>query len=306
VLAARAALGAGIVAGLSLAWFHREVVLDAYALEPEPKVDIKLSGLDLTVEPSPVPRSPFVVEGPADTRDRTVTVTSDPEEDEPPPVVASIDGTAELSGLVVGPEGPVPFATVRLERHTTAGMSTHDVSADETGRWSSPDLLGGRYRVRSWLAGEYRTGQSHVLFVDDDEPLELDLEVEPVDEGAKLTFSDGGAIYVGLSGTVAVTVTQQSVDADGYVVVAGVPGAVVTLAASAGVTVSPPVAVADGAGVARFVVSCQRPGPMTGITSYGEEAVWVALPECLPPPPVTAPPNPDPAPVDPAGAAAPR
>ena len=283
--AARVILGAGLVAGLSLAWFNRHAVVEAYSPSPpEAAVDIKLSGLDLTVEPSPMPLSPYTVDPAPDTRDQPVSVTSDPEPVEPVAPLALAGGTAVLGGSVTGPEGPVPHATVRLERHTTAGISSHDVQAGDDGQWSATNLLGGRYRVRAWLVGEYTTAGSQVFFLNDDEPVTLDLAVESVDDVAGMSLVDGGDIYVGLTGTVAVTVTSQTVDTDGYVVVSGSAGAIVTLVPSAGVTVSPAPAIADADGVARFVVRCDRAGSMAAVARQDDNAVWFELPDCLTPP----------------------
>jgi hypothetical protein len=284
VPAARVVLGAGLLAGLSLAWFQRHAVVDAYSLEADPAIDIRLSGVDLTVEASPVPRSPFLVDPGPDTRQQPITVTADHEQIEAPAELAFSAGSATLRGVVTGPDGPVPSAVVRLERHTTVGMTSDDVEADEGGQWSAPELLGGRYRVRAWLTGEYGTAGSEVLFLNEGQSLTLDLAVDPVEDRARLSLVDSGDIHVGFTGTVAVTVTRQSVDADGYVVMSGVPGAAVTLEPSAGVTVSPATASADPDGVARFVIRCEQAGAKFAVARHEAEATWYALPDCLPTP----------------------
>src|SRR5205814_1608336 len=58
-----------------------------------------------------------------------------------------------LSGTVVGPDGPVPLATVRVERlQDDAVVFKGDIFTDATGKWRTGRLVGGRWRARAWRA----------------------------------------------------------------------------------------------------------------------------------------------------------
>jgi hypothetical protein len=69
------------------------------------------------------------------------------------PPVEVFGGKASLRGTVAGPDGPVPDATVRLERFVGDRSGTAQVTTDEAGRWTAPDVHGGRYRIRAWWGG---------------------------------------------------------------------------------------------------------------------------------------------------------
>lgn len=209
-------------------------------------------------------------------------------------------GTAKLSGRVAGPEGPAAFATVRLERHTSQGVVTKDLVADGDGRWGTARLLGGRYRVWAWAAHEsLAMSGSQVFFLDHDANRETELALDLIDADPRVALTDGGNIYVGLSGTVAVSVTSETVDPDGRVVVRGLPGTVVTFNPSAGVSASTSVAVTDDDGVARFTLQCLTEGrSIVNVRHSADvreqptdpERVHVfALPACVPIPPPPAP-----------------
>src|SRR3954468_15484125 len=59
-------------------------------------------------------------------------------------------GGATLNGTVTGPDGPVPSATVHIERLVGDASGSADVATQPDGTWTAPGLLGGRYRVRAW------------------------------------------------------------------------------------------------------------------------------------------------------------
>jgi len=58
----------------------------------------------------------------------------------PPVTVAITGGDASLSGLIIGPEGPVPGATVRLERFVGDAVGHIDVISNADGTWRAPQL----------------------------------------------------------------------------------------------------------------------------------------------------------------------
>ena len=190
-------------------------------------------------------------------------------------------GWSELTGTVSGPAGLVEGATVRIERDTTQGLATIDVQSDELGRWRLSGILGGRYRVRGWLTDLYAMNGSQVLFLNEGESVTVDLSVGAVDYGAQLSFTHMGDIGLGLTGTVAVSVTTRRIAADSVVHVSGVAGAFVTLAPTAGVMALPAVAAADADGVARFVLRCHSVGSASAVVQYQNRRATFTLPNCV-------------------------
>ena len=288
---ARMVLFAALITGLSAMWASRDFVATAYE-ERESRGQLRLTGLDLTIEPSEIEPSPFWIDNAPDSRQVALSVTQNDVEIEPASPIKIVGGESRLSGVVVGPDGPIPFATIRLERHTSEGTIGVDVTSDGVGRWTARQLQGGRYRVRAWRPGEATMAGSEVLFLEAKEWATLDLELDEVDPTPTLSYTDRGKIYQGLSGTIAISVTTRTVDDEGISVIAGLPGAIVTVSPSSGVVIGPVVAVTDGDGVARFTVRCLGLGRPFVIASHGELQQSFGLPECVPIPPPPPPPDP--------------
>ncbi len=330
----KAILGALVAAALIVMWTERDHVIDAYRNDGRVATEIQLDGVDLTFELSPIGPSPYEVVASPDTRRVAIAdvfatevalagaahepgtgegddspdggsprpIAPPAAEVEPPPIYG---GTAQLTGVVTGPDGPVSSATIRLERHTSQGTVTKDIVSDAAGRWTAARLLGGRYRVWSWAAhDDLAMRGSQVFFLDEGSNRPTDLSLEEIQTDPRVELIDGGPIYVGLGGTVAISITRQEVDTDGRVVVVGLPETVVAFEPSGGVTAAPPAAVTDADGVARFTVRCQTAGQPSVTVRHSadvreaptdpERLHPFSLPACipLPPPPTTEPPPP--------------
>jgi hypothetical protein len=282
-----------LVAGLVTMWLGRAQVIEAYTDTDPVPLDIRLSGIDLDHELTPMGPSPYTVETAPDTRNAPIVLAfsdessveeGDGEGDGAEPEIELTGGTSRLKGVVSGPEGRVAGATVRIERHTVDGSVAVDVTADAKGRWSYNHLLGGRYRLRAWHPDGYASAASEVLFLAQHETKTFDLGVEPLDDEPVLTFADAGDIYAGLTGTVAITVTTNAIDEAGLLAAIGLPGEVVSLEPSSGVTVTPAEVITDVDGVARFQVRCLREGSVTAIARHQEDEIFVILPDCIPQP----------------------
>ncbi len=325
----KAILGVGLLIGLALMWTNRDFVIDSYASGGETQTDLRLDGIDLDFQLTPIEDSPYEVLDATDTRrvpivlafdddiiipespqptvpdngvgesidgEATVPSTIKPAVTLPPPPIHG--GTAELKGTVIGPEGPVPFATIRLERHTSEGLAVKDITAGARGQWSAGRLLGGRYRVRAWSKGLLTMTESQVFFLADEEINTVELVLDEVRYEPHMSLVDAGNIYLGLTGSIAVSVTYQTVDEDGLIIVSGLPGAIVTIYPSHGITATPTVAVADTDGVARFTLRCHDLGSKTALVQHQEDVQSFALPSCVPIPPPPPPPTTAPAPVE--------
>ena len=198
-------------------------------------------------------------------------------------------GDASLSGTLAGPEGPVARGRVRLERFVGQASATLEVATDGQGRWSAKGIQGGRYRVRGWRRPDLGMNSSTVLFLgaEDDQTLALDATAQgEVDvQAALLTPTPTVDVAV----TVVALITRHEVDGDG--IVQGVPltGTTATLATGAGWEIAAPEATVDGAGEARWTLTCTASRPGDLVITAGEGVGRITVPGCTQPaPPTTA------------------
>jgi hypothetical protein len=173
-------------------------------------------------------------------------------------------GTAHLSGAVNGPQGPVPGATVRLE-HLAGGSVPIDVTSGPDGRYDAPNIAGGRYRVRAFLAPTFAQTDPQVFFLADGELRGLDLSV------ASFSGLDVSSAIApdpptrNQPATFVVRVANRSVDTGGIARAQPVVNASVVFVGgpdwSAG---GSPNQFTDTNGDATFLVECHTPGA-TGV-----------------------------------------
>jgi hypothetical protein len=296
VVLVKTVFGIGLLLGLGLVWANRQPVIDAYQDDDRAGPDLRLSGVDFDVELASAGPSPYLVADAPDTRAETTGLPLGSSADIGETLAPTVEGgTARLGGVVVGPDGPVIGATVRVERHTRDGVASLDLVTDETGTWEATSILGGRYRIRAWLTGELTMPGSQVMFMVEGSSATVDLEIGPVDPGPHLSFTYRGDLYLGSTGLVAASVTTRAVDDNGIIAVSGVVGGTVTLAPSAGLVALPGVVTTDVDGAAHFTLRCDQVGTGTGVVQFQNRRATFALPTCVTPPP----PPTDPPPVDP-------
>ncbi len=222
-----------------------------------------------------------------------------------PPLVGSTtttpisfaDGTVTLTGLVTGPDGPIPGATVVFERVVGEQTAVLRVLADADGRYKSARIKGGIVRVSAYRIPDVATAQTKVVFAAD--TTEVNLSVEKF-SGTDVQWALGPAQpYVGRSSNLVIRVSVKRVDPDGVVRFAPLEGIgvrIVPLDAlqPAGATER----LTDAAGLASFQMACPRVGG-SGVNVFlatGEETK--IGPRSCSVPPTTAPPTTEP-PVDP-------
>jgi hypothetical protein len=176
-------------------------------------------------------------------------------------VPASATGTSHLSGSVNGPQGPVPGATVRVDHLVTGNPPPIDVLTGADGRWDLPDIAGGRYRVRSFLAPALAQTQPEIFFLTEGEQHTLDLNIESF-VGVSLAAAvapDPPQLNKPL--TLVVRVARKIVDANGVVQSQPVVNADVVLTNSQGWAVKgSSSAFSDGNGDAAFTLECRQAG----------------------------------------------
>lgn len=126
-------------------------------------------------------------------------------------------GTAVITGSVQGPTGLVVGATVRIERLVAGREVRTDVLTGPDGRFAVPDLPGGRYRVRAFLAPSLAQVVPEVRFLQDGAEHDFPLVVEQ--QGGILVRADVAPEppLVGRAVNLVAVVSSRTVDADGVV-----------------------------------------------------------------------------------------
>lgn len=206
----------------------------------------------------------------------------------PPPT--ALPGPAVLGGVVRGPDGLVPGATVRVERFVEGGVVTTDVLSGLDGTWRLERVPGGRYRVRAWRAPDL-AGKPTVVFVEAARPATIDLELERRDGLVVTPALAPSPPVVDEPANLAVVVAQRYVDEAGIVRAAPLAGAGVELLPLGRWTLRSAAATfTDEGGRAGWQVVCRADGDQGLAVAVGTEVVRLAVPACVePPPPTTAP-----------------
>ena len=205
-------------------------------------------------------------------------------------------GRAVLSGVVMGPEGPVPGAVVHAERLVGDGQASVDVATLPDGTWTIPNIFGGRYRVRAWRTPDLALTKPEVFFLAGDEKKRLDLGVTRYDGPAVTASIAPSPPFVGEPANLVVRLSIQSVDPTG--IVRAVPAAPTTInlvGSGAWSVESENPTFTDAAGDARWRLRCRASGAQSLAVVVGD---FQTLPLAgLPPCGVVIPePEPEPAP----------
>ena len=239
------------------------------------------------------------------------TVAAPPPADTLPPGLASVaeagvagvttttapaigPGGATIAGTVLGPSGPVPGATVQIDRFVGDTFVSARTTAAADGSWSFARILGGRYRIRAWQAPSFAMATPQVLYLAAGQPQSLTLHVDAF-KGPQVSVAINPAQPVdGQPASLVVQVTNPTVGPDGVLTNPPVVGAPVTLVDGPGWQVSNgnPLPT-DAGGQALFEVQCNSPGP-DPLSAQVANAAPLALqmPDCAPPPVTTVPPAP--------------
>jgi hypothetical protein len=204
-------------------------------------------------------------------------------------------GRARLSGTVVGPDGPVPQAVVRVERlQDDAVVFKGDILTDADGKWRTGRLVGGRWRVRAWRAPDLADVQPDTVYLEASQSRSFQLTLDRYGAPAVTASIAPDPPIVGAQANVAVVVTTASVDAEGIVRNAPIPNMLAQLFATNYAIANPNAVPTDVIGHITWLVSCTTPGPSGLSVNLTGVPQPLALPPCAepPPPPTTAPPPP--------------
>ncbi len=190
-------------------------------------------------------------------------------------------GSSELGGTVRGMAAD-DVGEVLLTRITDGGQSNLSVVVSSDGTWQASGIRGGRYRVRAYVPSVRASNGSAVLFLPHSQTRRLDLDVTTPPEELLLDLVAGEELRLGSQDVVALTVAQQSVDADGRSILSPVPGVALQATFSAVVSnLSASQVVTDGGGAARFWLQCTTTGRATITVLLGEQNALFTLPPCV-------------------------
>lgn len=211
--------------------------------------------------------------------------------------VAMGPGRATLSGIVNGPEGPVPGAVVHAERLVGDAAATMDVLTGADGRFTMPAILGGRFRVRAWKPApdNLALAEPQVFYLEGSEKKDLTLTVTRY-QGVSVTAAIApDPPLVDTPANLVVQAVNREVGGDGVVRSTPVPAVRAELFGTGDWRVLTPVATtADDAGRARWTLVCRRVGDQPLSVVIGDTATFnLNLPGCTVPPP-----NPEDTPTD--------
>jgi hypothetical protein len=190
-------------------------------------------------------------------------------------------GQARISGTVVGPQGPVAGATVRVERLVGSEVAGVDVSTDG-GSFTLASVRGGRYRVRAWKKPDLVQPEPEAFFLAADEQKSLELRVTKVSDFNVQTTVEPDPPPSGDPFAITVFLYAGSVSDDGVLQASPRAGQEVQIVLGPGLGLaSTDRAKTDGSGKASFAARCRTPGPQTGdLVVSAAVRTPLALPNC--------------------------
>ena len=204
-------------------------------------------------------------------------------------------GRARLLGTVVGPDGPVPEAVVRVERlQGDSVVFRGDVASDAQGRWQTGRLVGGRWRVRAWKMPELTDVTPEILFLEATQTKSLVVGLDRFAGPVVTSAIAPDPAYYGVPANLVVAVTNRTVDAEGVVRGTPIPGLPVQLFAPNWYIASANPVPTDADGRVSWLLGCALPGPEgMFVTLHTGERLPLELAPCsVPPTTTTAPASP--------------
>ncbi|HWG74088.1 MAG TPA: carboxypeptidase-like regulatory domain-containing protein [Acidimicrobiales bacterium] len=198
-------------------------------------------------------------------------------------------GAASIRGTVLGPSGVVPGATVEADRIVGDNSAQVKATTGPDGGFTIAGLLGGRYRVRAWMAPTLAVTSPQIFFLGATQVDQISLTLSPFSGTAVVGVINPSPPTLNQPTDLAVQVTAASVGTDGVVRSPTVAGATVELTNGPGwmvLTTNPIQTSADGE--ATFEVECVSVGaqPLDAAVN-GQVPQALTLPDCQPPPPPT-------------------
>jgi hypothetical protein len=208
-------------------------------------------------------------------------------------------GSSVITGLVLGPDGAVPFAQIELVRMAGGGEVAEILQSTPDGRWQAALILGGRYRVRAWRTPDLTMTSPEILFLNEGERPTLNLQLQRFQGMVASSSVAPNPFDLDERVELAVTVADRFVDERGAVRLQRLGGFVVRLAAGAAWEIESDNPTSTGGdGTAKWVLRCDQRGQQSlsvvvdrGPEGGGATPVTLDVPACgLPPTTTTQPP----------------
>ncbi|MGH9305305.1 MAG: carboxypeptidase-like regulatory domain-containing protein [Acidimicrobiales bacterium] len=204
-----------------------------------------------------------------------------------PPNVVLGPGRAALVGTVVGPtagggSGPVPGATVEVVRFVGSSTATARVATAANGTWMVNNIVGGRYRVRAWLAPSLTLTTPQDVYVVDGHPMVVNMTLTQF-SGPSVSAAIGPNPAVsGEPASLVVAATTQVVDGAGIVRSSPQPNVTADLLGSGQWTITSANPVLTNlAGQATWDLTCNAAGPQPlEVSINGGPPQNLSLPDC--------------------------
>jgi len=194
--------------------------------------------------------------------------------------VDMLGGAARISGNVIGAQGNVVGATVRVERLVNDQVSTMDLNAFN-GAYSLGGIRGGAYRVRAWKQPDLLLLEPAVFFLAADEQKTLDLKVDRVADVNVRTTLDPSSPPAQDPFSVTVFLYAGAVSGHGELQAIPRANTPVQLVVGQGLGLSGNgQAVTDSNGRARFQVRCLAAGPVNADLLVSTFRLGLGLPAC--------------------------
>ena len=213
--------------------------------------------------------------------------------------IGFVSSSGSLNGVVSGPDGPVPGASIRIERLVGSQSVSTIVTADATGRYELKGVELGRVRVRAWHAPDLAMTTDDVFF--SEAASTHDLTLRNYGRTDVQWAMAPSTPLVSQKVNIVVQVSSRVVDEAGKISVAPISGVGVSVFPQGVLT---PVEIGEritnGDGRVIFTLRCDTPGTsaLDIRLATGGQAL-VSPPPCVrpivtaPPTVATAPTNPD-------------
>lgn len=204
--------------------------------------------------------------------------------------IAFAKGAVNISGKVIGPDGPVADATVRVERVVGQQTALTTITSNADGKWTLPKITGGIVRIQAFKVPDLAMPASQVTFASGN--TKMDLTLQKYDGTTVQWALAPSQPMAGRQLNLVVQVAVKRVDADGYVrtvALAGIGVNVVALAALQPVSTTD-AKITDDKGRVSFRLMCTTEGDSSlRIDLATGEVSTIAPNRCLLPP--TTPPT---------------
>lgn len=191
-------------------------------------------------------------------------------------------GDVVIGGVVTGPDGPVPGATVEITRLVGSGEVTERFLTLDDGRWEANGILGGRYRIRAWRAPDLALTTPEIRFLQGDKAELIPLTVTRYSGLAMTATFAPQEPQIGELVNLVVQLVDRQVDAGGVVRAVPRPAAgVELLGSSAWETETANPTRTNGAGLAKWTLRCNRGGVhQLSVSVEDERTIPVQAPAC--------------------------